>query len=168
MISLKHHNLHKNHALFAASITGLAAASFWLLLSSHALLWAAVFAIVSAYTVYHIIQQGTEIQALREQLVAYQEDEQEYVTRAQNLRIALHDLRNPMSALKLSIQILQRVSCEEDQRHLNRMEESLEAALEQVTRISNIHKNRKTKTFAMLVVPDESLVEDYEARPSKV
>jgi signal transduction histidine kinase len=157
MIALKPQNPHHNHALFAASITGLAVVSLWLLLMPHAPLWSIVFAIVSACAVYRIIQQRVEIQELHEQLIAYQEDEQEYITRAQNLRIALHDLRNPMSAVKLSIQILQRVSCDEDQRHLCRMEESLEAALEQVTRIGNIHKNRKTKTFVALAIPDESV-----------
>lgn len=161
-MTLKHYTLNKNHSLLFVSITGLAIVSICLFLIPHTILWPIVFVLAGGCVASYVMHQQAEIQQLRNQLTSYQQNEQEYGHRAEQLREVLHDLRNPMSALKLSIQILQRTSCDEDHRYLNRMEESLEAALDQVNIISSINKSGKLHSTTETVSLEEVNFDDCD------
>lgn len=166
-MTVKNFSLHKNHNLLFASILILGIASVCLLIIPHIILLSIVFVLVGGAAAYYFTRQQAEIQRLRHQLASHQQNEDEYAHRTEELRGVLHDLRNPMSALKLSIQILQRTSCDEDHRYLDRMEDSLEAALEQVNIISNINKSGQAHPPVESVSLEEINFDDCETCSSR-
>lgn len=108
-------------------------------------------AVIIAACVGHILWRNRQLQqqltAMQNELQELREHEATYVRRTRQIRAALHDLRSPISALQLSIDMLQRVSCEEDKRHLTRMGASLETAIEHVEYISAIQKGKDDGTL---------------------
>lgn len=75
------------------------------------------------------------------QLQEQRKREAKSIHKTQALRLALHDLRSPISSLSLSIHMLQKVSCDDDKKHLARMQVNLEAAIEHVEHIGVIQRN---------------------------
>ena len=105
-----------------------------------------IAAVLITSCVIHMLWRNYQLQRqlvdLEDELLRHHERETVYLQRTRRLRESLHDLRSPISALQLSIDMLQRVSCDEDKRHLARMQASLEAAIDHVEYISAIQKGQ--------------------------
>ncbi|MDQ7037178.1 MAG: hypothetical protein Q9P01_20750 [Anaerolineae bacterium] len=82
-----------------------------------------------------------QILDMQSQLQYQRKREAKAIHKTKALRAALHDLRSPITSLNLSMHMLQKASCDEDKKHLARMQVSLEAAIEHVEHIGAIQKN---------------------------
>ena len=100
------------------------------------------FFVIASLIAYIVIEQQRKITALQSELDLQRTKEDEYILRTEQLRRVLHDIRSPMGALKLRLQMMQKSNGEADKIHLVRMEESLETAVDQVLMMSDIQKGK--------------------------
>ena len=112
-----------------------------------------IFFVIASFATYIIVEQQRKIASLQSELEYHRAKEDEYILRTEQLRRALHDIRSPMSALRLRLQMLQKSNVEPDKKHLARLEESLDTAVEQVLMMSDIQKGKvkPTETLQMHV-----------------
>lgn len=113
------------------------------------------FFVIASFIAYMLLEQQQKIASLQTDLNFHLDKEDEYILRTEQLRRVLHDIRSPMSALRLRLQILQKSSCEPDKKHLARLETSLEAAIDQVLVMSDIQKGKVKPSDTMQIHVDE-------------
>jgi len=114
-----------------------------------------LFFVIASLATYIIIEQQRKIAELQSELELQQKKEDVYILRTEQLRRVLHDVRSPLSALRLRLQILQKSSCDPDKKHLARLEESLETAINQVLVMSDIQKGKVKPSDTMQIRVDE-------------
>lgn len=115
------------------------------------------FFVAASLATYSLLEQQQKIVSLQAKLDSHLAKEEEYILRTEQLRRVLHDIRSPMSALRLRIQILQKTSCEPDKKHLALLEESLETAIDQVLVMSDIRKGKVKPSDTVQIRVDELL-----------
>lgn len=117
---------------------------------------------------YSFVKTAQQHQKLEKTLLELQAEvstlqlrEDETILRTRKLARALHDLRNAIAAMKLSVHILQRVAHEDEQKFIQRMDEALLSAMEHVSVISAIQAGRTTtQEIAQYITETASLVRE--------
>lgn len=105
-----------------------------------------ILGIIFSVIVYAYFEQRLKIANLEDQVTLFKCKEDEYIIRTEQLKRALHDIRSPMSALKLRLHMLQKTSNDETKIHINRMEDSLDRAIEDVQMIGDIQQGKVKPT----------------------
>ena len=118
------------------------------------LLLLVIFMMMSA-AIYTYVEQKLFIAKLQSELIYYRAKEDEFIVRTEQLRRALHDIRSPMSAIRLRLQLIQKSDSGVDSKHMTRMEESLSAAFEHIQYISDIQKGNVKPTETLLMRVNE-------------
>lgn len=95
---------------------------------------------------YVYFEQQTKLANLEAQLTVFKSKEDEYIIRTEQLKRALHDIRSPISALKLRLHMLEKTSNDDGKVHIRRMEDSLSRAVEHVQMIGDIQQGKVAPT----------------------
>ena len=114
-----------------------------------------VFFVITSFIAYIVFEQQRKIAILQDELELQRTKEDEYILRTEQLRRALHDVRSPLSALKLRLQIMQKTNGEADKMHLVHLEDSLNTAVDQVLMMSDIQKGKIKPSETMQFKLDE-------------
>lgn len=122
--------------LTVASIA-LAPQLFWLFL---------IIGVAISGLLYAYFEQQTKLADLEAQLTLFKSKEDEYIIRTEQLKRALHDIRSPISALKLRLHMLEKTSNDDGKVHIRRMEDSLSRAVEHVQMIGDIQQGKVAPT----------------------
>lgn len=95
---------------------------------------------------YVYFEQQTKLADLEAQVTLFKSKEDEYIIRTEQLKRALHDIRSPISALKLRLHMLEKTSNDDGKVHIRRMEDSLSRAVEHVQMIGDIQQGKVAPT----------------------
>lgn len=102
--------------------------------------------IAFAGMLYAYFEQQVKVADLEAKVTMFKSKEDEYIIRTEQLKRALHDIRSPISALKLRLHMLEKTSNDDGKVHIRRMEDSLNHAVDQVKMIGDIQQGKVAPT----------------------